>query len=83
MTREALAKAGGILSDLNDIEWSKKEILEKILLEAAGEKKGDLLWPLRLALTGAERSPSPFEVAWVLGKKESLKRLQNAVLLLS
>src|SRR3990167_2671098 len=83
MTREALTKSEKILSDLNDLEWSKKEILEKILLEAAGERKGDLLWPLRVALTGAERSPSPFEIAWVLGKEESLKRLENSIKRLS
>ncbi|MDP2630760.1 MAG: hypothetical protein Q8P56_05110, partial [Candidatus Uhrbacteria bacterium] len=63
-------------------------IIEKILMEAAGEpshgneagkNRGDFLWPLRVALTGAQRSPSPFEVAWVLGKKESLKRLEKAI----
>lgn len=79
MTKEALEKSQEILSNLTEAEWSKKEVLEKILLEAAGDKKGDLLWPLRVALTGAERSPSPFEVAWVLGKEESLKRLERAI----
>ena len=41
--------------------------------------RGDLLWPLRMALTGAQKSPSPFEWAWGLGKKESSKRIQDAI----
>jgi glutamyl-tRNA synthetase len=79
MTKESLIKAQKILSDLDDTKWAKKEMLEKILLETAGDKRGDFLWPLRVALTGAEKSPSPFEVAWVLGKEESLKRLKYAI----
>lgn len=79
MTREALLKAETLFAHLSESEWSSKEQLEKVLLEAAGEKRGDFLWPLRVALTGAERSPSPFEVAWVLGREESLKRVQKAI----
>jgi len=48
-------------------------------LQATGDKRGDLLWPLRAALTGEQKSPSPFEVAWVLGRSESLKRLNMAL----
>lgn len=42
-------------------------------------KTGELYWPLRVALTGAQKSPPPAEVAWVLGKEESLKRLEKAI----
>jgi glutamyl-tRNA synthetase len=78
MTKGALIKAEKILQDISEKEWAR-ENLEKILMDAAGEKRGDFLWPLRVALTGAEKSPSPFEVAWVLGKTESLTRIQNAI----
>ena len=71
-------KSLGILKNISETDWTK-ETLEKILLEAAGEKRGELLWPLRAALTGEQKSPSPFEVAWVLGKEESLLRLKNAL----
>ena len=67
-----------ILEKISDNDWIK-ENLEKILMEAAGNKRGDLLWPLRAALTGAQKSPSPFEVAWVLGRNEALKRISNAL----
>ena len=61
--------------------WSK-ENLEKVLLDTAGENRGELLWPLRATLTGAQKSPSPFEVAWVLGKNESLERIAKAISLI-
>lgn len=41
--------------------------------------KGDVLWPLRVALTGQEKSPDPFISAAVLGREESLKRLETAI----
>lgn len=88
MAKEALEKAQAILASVNDADFAQREILEKTLMEAAGEpaygnaagkNRGDFLWPLRVALTGAERSPSPFDCAWVLGKEESLKRIQHAL----
>lgn len=79
MTKSALQKASEMLTSLNDLEWEKHDVLEKMLLEAAGEKRGDFLWPLRVALTGAQKSPSPSDCAWVLGKNESLKRIQIAI----
>lgn len=45
--------------------------------EAVG--KGELLWPLRIALTGQERSPDPFTVAFIVGQAESLARIENAI----
>lgn len=59
-------------------KWELQAI-EKDLLNAAGENRGNILWPLRVALTGAQKSPSPFEVAWVLGKNETLKRIEDAL----
>ncbi len=78
-TKASLEKAMEILSELNSIEWDKRDILEKILLEAAGEKRGDFLWPLRVALTGLQKSPSPADCAWVLGKEASLDRIRGAL----
>ncbi|MCX6763152.1 MAG: glutamate--tRNA ligase [Candidatus Moranbacteria bacterium] len=77
-TKENLEKSQNILNDISEADWTK-ENLEKNLLEAAGDKRGDLLWPLRAALTGEKKSPSPFECAWVLGKIESLNRLEKAI----
>jgi glutamyl-tRNA synthetase len=77
-TKASLLQAQEILASLEENDWTQ-EILSEKLMAAAGDKRGDLLWPLRVALTGAKQSPSPFEVAWVLGKTESLKRLKKAL----
>ncbi|MEK9174021.1 MAG: glutamate--tRNA ligase, partial [Patescibacteria group bacterium] len=79
MTKQALSQAADILESFSDDQWQDKNYIETTLLEAAGDKKGDFLWPLRVALTGAQKSPSPFEVLFVLGKEHSLKRLKSAL----
>jgi glutamyl-tRNA synthetase/nondiscriminating glutamyl-tRNA synthetase len=40
--------------------------------------KGNVLWPMRYALSGKEKSPDPFIIADILGKAESLGRLTVA-----
>lgn len=40
---------------------------------------GELMWPLRVALSGRQKSPGPFEIAEVLGKKFSLERITRAL----
>jgi len=77
-TKNNLEKVADLLNNISAENWTK-ENLEKILMEAAGDKRGDLLWPLRAALTGEKKSPSPFECAWVLGKEESLSRIKKAI----
>jgi len=79
MTRASLEQAEKVLSGFDEATWENVKLIEEKLLEAAGDKRGDLLSPLRVALTGAERSPSPAQVTWVLGKEESLKRLGDAL----
>ena len=45
---------------------------------AEDEGKGGVLWPMRFALSGKDRSPDPFLLAEALGKDESLARLKSA-----
>ncbi len=54
--------------------------LSAILMPKANELgKGSLLWPLRVALSGREKSPDPFYLLSVIGKEESLTRIQKAI----
>ncbi|HBM45903.1 MAG: Glutamate-tRNA ligase [Parcubacteria group bacterium GW2011_GWF2_38_76] len=41
--------------------------------------RGEVLWPMRVALSGREKSPDPFTLASILGKEETLKRLSFAL----
>ncbi len=54
-------------------------LFTKELFAAAKDKKGELLWPLRVALSGEEKSPSPFEIAWTIGKSETLDRIEASL----
>ena len=80
-TRKSLETSQKVLGGISEEDWTLENLEEK-LLEAAGDKRGDLLWPLRAALTGMQKSPSPFEVAWVLGKNEAINRISNALKML-
>lgn len=77
-TKNNLEKAKNVLENITDEDWTLGNI-EKLLLEAAGDKRGDLLFPLRAVLTGKKKSPSPFQVSWVLGKNETLQRIENGI----
>ncbi len=46
---------------------------------AEKEGKGNVLWPMRVALSGKERSPDPFLLAEALGKEEALARISAAM----
>lgn len=65
------------LSKLSDKSWSLESIKAALdpAIATSGFKKGQILWPLRAALTGREYSPGAYEVAALLGKDETLKRL--------
>ncbi|MDD5710725.1 MAG: glutamate--tRNA ligase [Candidatus Colwellbacteria bacterium] len=59
---------------------SRRDVIEKKLLEAVGNgKRGETLWPLRVALSGQENSPGPFEIIEALGEKESIRRINLAL----
>lgn len=76
--KNSLEKSEKVLSKIKNEDWTK-ENLEKTLMEEA-EKMGDrgkVLWPLRVALTGQEASASPFEVANILGKEKTIRRIKD------
>lgn len=65
--------------------WELENIKTLLLSTIAenGLKNGQVLWPMRAALTGESQSPGAFEVAEVLGKTETLRRLESVRELLS
>ena len=70
-----------VLENVDESEWNTAT-LEKILkenIEKEGLTNGEVLWPLRVALTGKEKSPSPFECAYILGKEKTLLRIDDAL----
>jgi len=59
---------GFIAAQLKDIIWPY----------ATSQGRGEVLWPLRVALSGTEKSPDPFTLSELLGKQETLVRIARA-----
>lgn len=76
----ASLKAGK--EDLEKLEnWNLKTLQETLMqtVTRLGIKNGQLLWPIRAALSGLEFSPGVFELAWVLEKNETMRRINLAI----
>jgi glutamyl-tRNA synthetase len=71
--RELLTGMENPFQDL-DIETAVKK-----LITDKGWGNGDTLWPLRVALSGQEKSPGPFELAAAYGQKRALERIEDAL----
>ena len=69
------------LEKIPEKNWTNDSIEDALIsyIKAKEEKVGNFLWPMRVALTGRKASPGPFEVAEVLGKEESLKRVKQGI----
>jgi glutamyl/glutaminyl-tRNA synthetase len=75
-----LKKCYKILKKIKESDWQREKIKEGLMKEAEKEMdRGYLLWPFRVALTGKEASPPPFEIAEILGKEKTLKRIEEAL----
>lgn len=61
-------------------DWNAKELEKQIKqwIEQQELKNGEILWPMRVALSGREASPGPFDIAAILGKEKTLKRIEYA-----
>ncbi|KKW36066.1 MAG: Glutamyl-tRNA synthetase [Candidatus Giovannonibacteria bacterium GW2011_GWA2_53_7] len=74
---EHLAYARQTLADISG--WSP-EAIKQALWEYASEKgRGAVLWPLRYALSGRDKSPDPFLIASIIGRDRTLKRIEHAL----
>ena len=70
-----------IISKMNNADFDSPGLIEDKIMPWIKKENygvGDMLWPMRVALSGLQNSPGPFEIAWVLGKKETLKRINQA-----
>lgn len=78
-SREHLTKVKELLSALDAKDFTAESVKGAVWTYAEEKGRGNVLWPLRVALTGQEKSPDPFMSAYILGKEESLKRIDLAL----
>ena len=77
-TAQHLDKVIIILSKIQTNDWNNDIIKEAVFGYAEEVGRGNVLWPMRYALSGRDRSPDPITLAQLLGKEESVKRLTHA-----
>ena len=80
VARQALAFVKPVLESIDS--WTEGEIHDRVMeaIPASGMKNGQVLWPLRIAISGQLSTPGgAFEIAYLLGKEETLKRLSDSM----
>ncbi len=80
IAKKSLALAEPALEKLEN--WSNESLFEclKAVATENGLKNGQVLYPVRIALTGLETTPGgASEIAAVLGKEETLRRIKQAI----
>lgn len=77
----ALKACKDALSSLED--WSNEQAIHDLLLalpKEMGMKNGQILWPVRTAITGKQFTPGgAIEIAHILGKEETLRRIEKGI----
>jgi glutamyl-tRNA synthetase len=75
-----LTQAIKALEKISEDNFSKENVKDALNKTADGlDNRGELLHPVRMALSGLDKSPDPFIIAEILGKNETLSRLQKAI----
>jgi len=77
----ALEEAAKVLDGLEN--WNEQSIHDALfaLVADLGVKNGQILWPIRIAISGKQATPGgAIELLVLLGKKESLHRILGTVL---
>ena len=82
-TREKLAKSAEILENIDTERFTRDSVKDALWPYAIDAGKGNVLWPLRFALSGRAKSPDPFTLMDALGKEETLARIAQALKKLS
>jgi nondiscriminating glutamyl-tRNA synthetase len=78
-TLESLEKALTMIQSAEP-ERFHAEHLQRIIAPLSDERgRGAVLWPLRVALSGKEASPGPFEIMEILEAAETIRRIDLAI----
>ena len=78
--KAALAFIRPVLESIDD--WTEQELHDRVMeaIPTTGMKNGQVLWPMRIAISGKMSTPGgAFEIAYLLGKDETLKRLDESM----
>ena len=80
VAKENIALMLPVIENITD--WTEVNLHDTVMAAIAesGKKNGAVLWPLRIAISGLANTPGgAFEIAYLLGRDETLRRLHAAM----
>lgn len=76
---EAKKHLNSVSDLLQEADFSSADTIKQTLVPYAEiNGKGNVLWPLRMTLSGQEKSVDPFTICYILGKEEVTVRIKEA-----
>ncbi len=78
-TKEILIKIISLIETIDDYTVENLQAIVKGWIAENEIGFGKVMMPLRLALVGALQGPDVFEIMFMIGKDESLKRIETAI----
>ena len=78
-TRELMSELSQVISHIGDFTVENIQTDVKAWISKKEIGFGKVMQPLRLALVGAMQGPDVFEIMFMIGKAETVQRLQNLV----
>jgi glutamyl-tRNA synthetase len=82
-TKIHLKKAIALLEALPSTSFTGDAVKAAVWDYASEIGRGEVLWPMRFALSGKEKSPDPFTLSELLGKEATIERLEAAIKIIS
>ena len=82
IAKTALTLMKPVLEGVDEADWSETTLHDRVMAAIAesGMKNGQVLWPLRIAISGKASTPGgAMEIAYLLGKAETLARLERSL----
>ncbi|HAS84737.1 MAG TPA: glutamate--tRNA ligase [Candidatus Yonathbacteria bacterium] len=79
---QKLQKVLALIDNIDEAFFVPETIKTAIWDYATEAGRGSVLWPMRYALSGRDKSPDPFTLASILGKEVTIRRIKDAIKLL-
>ena len=80
VAKENLELVLPVMESIDD--WNEQNIHDIVMaaIQESGKKNGAVLWPLRIAISGQANTPGgAFEIAYLLGKDETIRRMKDSL----
>ena len=82
LAKAHLSEVLKLVEPVAESDWNAESVKAAVWPYAESAGRGNVLWPTRFALSGRDKSPDPFALAAILGKEETISRINHAISLI-